>query len=331
MVLDSPNLSDHPIEWARYYAFGQTLATNGHLANWLPESTHNPDLTLSFAAEPPLEWNPALSEPIFSSRSKSEDGRSVLTLYRLESCQVMRFAAMADFYIWSDRVVCVQQQIVPPHLMNTFLFANVLPFWLEIRGYLTLHASAVNLSGAAVAFIGHSQNGKSTLAGAFLQEGYPLLSDDVLPLGTKADSFWAYPGYAAMRMWPEEAEHFLAHHEDLERVHPEFTKRYVPVGEDKFGAFHNHACPLNRIYILERQEASNLPNGVEIKSVSHRDAMIELLRYSFVTRLAEAAGLAPDRFTFLAGLAQDIPLRRLIYPNGYEYLPQVRQAILADG
>lgn len=331
MVLNGPRISEHPTEWARYYVFGQTLATNGHLASWLQASTNPPDLTLLFAAEPPLEWDPVLSKPIFSSQSKSEDGQSVLSLYRLESCEVMRFPALADFYIWPDQVVCVQRQDLPTHSMNTLLFANVLPFWLEMRGYFTLHASAVNLSGEAVAFIGHSQNGKSTLAGALLQDGFPLLSDDVLPLCSKENSFWAYPGYPAMRMWPEEAEHFFTHHEDLERVHPELTKRYVPVGEDKFGAFYNHACLLNRIYILERQETSDFKNGVEIKNVSHRDAVIELLRYSFVTRLAEAAGLAPDRFAFLAGLAQNIPLRRLIYPSGYEYLSQVRHAILADG
>jgi hypothetical protein len=131
-------------------------------------------------------------------------------------------------------------------------------------------------------------------------------------------------------MWPNEAEHFLTEYEHLERVHPEFSKRYVPVGEDQFGLFCDHPCPLGRIYLLERREASDLPAGLEIRAVSHRDAVIETLRYSFITRLSEAVGLAPARFNFISGLVQKVPVRRLIYPSGYEYLPQVRLSILND-
>ena len=133
-----------------------------------------------------------------------------------------------------------------------------------------------------------------------------------------------------MRMWPNTIEHFITEYEHLERVHPEFAKRYVPVGGDQFGSFRDHPCPLGRIYILERQGEAGLPAGPEIEVVSHRDAVIELLRYSFITRLSEAVGLAGDRFDFLSGLVQKVPVRRLICPSGYEYLPQIRQAILSD-
>jgi hypothetical protein len=242
----------------------------------------------------------------------------------------MSFLDLADFYLWPDQVIGCTRKDVPVHTMNSLLFANVLPFWLGLKGFVTVHASAVSLSGKAVAFVAHSRNGKSTLAASLLQEGHLLLTDDVLPVIRHEADYLAYPGYPAMRMWPDEAEHFLAGYEDLERVHPELSKRYVPVVGADFGAFCDHPCPLERIYILERREAADLPNGPVIKSVSHRDAVIELLRYSFITRLAESAGLAPDRFDLFAGLVRSIPLRRLVYPSGYEFLPQVRQAILTD-
>jgi hypothetical protein len=242
----------------------------------------------------------------------------------------MQFTDLADYYLWPGRVICHLRQETPLHLMNVQLLTSVLPFWLELRGYVTIHASAVSLAGKAVGFIAHSRDGKSTLAAALLQDGCPLLTDDVLPLSRQASGYWANPGFPAMRMWPAEAEHFVRRSEDLERVHPDYTKRYVPVSEQDFGLFCDHPCPLGCIYVLERREASELAGGPEIKAVPSREAVIELLRYSFVTRLSQAVGLAPDRFNFFAGLVRDTPVRRLLYPSGYEHLPQVRRAILAD-
>jgi hypothetical protein len=330
MVLNNNPGPDNPLPLVSYRAFGHTLASNRSLPGWLATTDHLPDLSLSFVSVPPFEWDPAQLQPVFSSQTKTKDGQSLLTLYRYGTCEIMRFRDAADFYIWSDRVVCCEQQAVPAHTMNSLLFANVLPFWLELKGLITIHASAITMADKAVAFIAHSRNGKSTLAASMLQEGCSLLTDDVLPVIRQGADFWAYPGYPAMRMWPGEAEHFLTTYEELERVHPEFTKRYVPMNAVDLGEFCDRPCPLERIYILERREVSALQDSLEIKSLTHRDALIELLRYSFVTHLAEAAGLAPNRFDFLAGLVRKVTVRRLIYPSGYEYLPQVRQAILTD-
>jgi hypothetical protein len=287
-------------------------------------------LTISFVTQAPIEWKPANTIPAFSSQMKTDEGKSILTLFSLGTCKMIRFLEYADFYLWPEQLVCRLHESAPSHLIQSFLFANVLPFWLELKGFVTLHASAVNISGKAIAFLAHSRNGKSTLAASLVREGFPLLTDDVLPLRLKESVYLAYPGYPAMRMWPDEAEHFLTEYEHLERVHPELSKRYVPVGDDQFGQFCDHPCLLERIYILERRETSDLPAGLEMKRVSHRDALIELLRYSFITRLAEAAGLAADRFDFFSGLVQKAPVRRLIYPSGYEHLPEIRRSIHSD-
>jgi len=314
----------------RYRLFGHTIASTRPLASWLPPSFDPPDLTISFVSQAPIEWNPADAVPVFSSQMKTDEGKSVLVLYILGTCNLIRFLEYADFYLWPDRLVCCLHESAPAYLIRNFMLANVLPFWLELKGYVTIHASAVNISGNAIAFLAHSRNGKSTLAASLVREGFPLLTDDVLPLCLEDGIYWAYPGYPAVRMWPDEAKHFLTEYEHLERVHPEITKRYVPVGDGQLGPFCDHPCPLERIYLLERRETSDSPAGPELKRVSHRDALIELLRYSFITRLAEAAGLAAGRFDFFSSLAQKVPVSRLIYPSGYEHLPQVWQEILSD-
>lgn len=330
MVLNRAEGLDGVSGWFSFRAYGHTIACNRPVPGWLPQASDSPDLALIFSASPPVDWQPAQHQPAFLGLVKNRDGKSLLSLYRLEACPVMRFLDRADFYLWPDRVICCLQQDLPAFALNTLLLANVLPFWLELKGFVTIHASAVSLSGQAVAFIAHSHRGKSTLAASMLQQGFSLLTDDVLPLVPQEAGYLAYPGFPAMRMWPDETEHFFARVDDLEKVHPEYSKRYVPLAEMDRGAFSDQPSQLKRIYILERRESSDLPDGPRIEGVSTRDAVIELLRYSFVTRLAEAAGLAPNRFKFLTGMVQKIPLSRLVYPSGYEYLPQIRQVILAD-
>ena len=60
------------------------------------------------------------------------------------------------------------------------LLGCVLGVLLHQRGLFTLHASAVSVGGAAVAFIGAKHAGKSTMAAALHARGHAMLADDVL-------------------------------------------------------------------------------------------------------------------------------------------------------
>ena len=240
------------------------------------------------------------------------------------------------------------------HLIEIIFLGEVLSFWLERQGIPALHASAVLIGGRAVAFLSSNQGGKSGLAATLMQSGHPLLTDDILPVEEHNGVFLGRPGYPTMRMWPDEAAYFLGAYEHLPLVHPELSKRRVPVGGDGFGSFCDTSQPLACIYLPERRDASGAsttseisavghpgrhpsqPDGavpntdVEILPVSPRDAVIELIRHSFSAHQVEAAGLAPQRLNFFARLAQKVPMRRLIYPASFEHLPRVREAILGD-
>jgi hypothetical protein len=74
------------------------------------------------------------------------------------------------------------------------LIAQVLPFAALLRGLEVFHASAVVWQGEAVAFLGPSGAGKTSLALALCQEDASFLADDVLALESRDDDLLAHPG-----------------------------------------------------------------------------------------------------------------------------------------
>jgi hypothetical protein len=164
-----------------------------------------------------------------------------------------------------------------------------------------------------------------------MQAGCPLLTDDILAVEKQGGRFIGHPGYPQMRLWPTETRRFLPHCRDLPKVHPQCSKRRVPVGtEGGLGDFCRIARPIHCVYLPERRAAGKGGKGIRITSVSPREAVIEAIRRSFMPRLVEAIGLQPQRLRFFAQMFRRAPMRRISFPSGFQHLPRVRDAILDD-
>ena len=71
-----------------------------------------------------------------------------------------------------------------PDLLSVLVSGTLLAFVLTMRGETVLHASAVQVGDAALAFVGASGMGKSTMATLLCADGARLVTDDVLRLDT---------------------------------------------------------------------------------------------------------------------------------------------------
>ena len=71
-----------------------------------------------------------------------------------------------------------------PDLLPVLVSGSLLAFVLTMRGEAVLHASAVQVGDAALAFVGASGMGKSTMATLLCADGALLVTDDVLRLDT---------------------------------------------------------------------------------------------------------------------------------------------------
>lgn len=165
-----------------------------------------------------------------------------------------------------------------------------------------------------------------------MQAGYPLLTDDILPVVRQEETFLGRPGYPNMRMWPEQSDYFLGLNQNLGIIHPKLSKRYVPVGAGGFGTFSNRPQPLACFYLPQqrRNDPGKSEPQIEITPIPPSAAVMELVRHSFTCHILEALGWQSQRLDFFAQLVQHVPVRRITYPSGFHHLPRVREAILED-
>ncbi len=82
----------------------------------------------------------------------------------------------------------------PQEVWQRFLIGQVLPLAALVSGLEILHASAVVIDGRAVAFVGPSGAGKTSLALELCRNGAEFLADDVLALEPKGSTPMAQPG-----------------------------------------------------------------------------------------------------------------------------------------
>lgn len=93
-----------------------------------------------------------------------------------------------------------------PDDWQRFLIAQVLPFAAALNGLEVLHASALAFGDRALALIGASGAGKTSLALAAARLGAMLITDDVLALEHDEDRLLAHPGSPLAGVAHTEAE-----------------------------------------------------------------------------------------------------------------------------
>lgn len=310
-----------------YRLYGLTLASDFPFQNKFPAGSGSPDLWFRSVRIRPErnEWR--LTKPVFASTGRTDNGEPLLSVYRMKGYDVVHFASLVNFYLWPEKIIAEVLDPSHDYIVEIRFLGEILSIWLELHGVPTIHASAVVVEDGAVGFMTTNKGGKSALAAAMMAEGCPLLTDDILPLEVCDGTVIGRPGYPQMRMWPDEADFFTGGHENLEIVHPWYTKRRVPVGGGGFGRFCNERKPLKALYIPERTEDHD---SVTIDPVPPSDALFELVSHSFSARIVEALGFQVPRMNFFATLVMQVPVRRVRFPSGFHNLSRVGDALFND-
>ena len=311
--------------------FGHVIESDFTFTTCLESASGRVDLNISADEVEGDSFVPILADwvPVYLSKEVLEDAQSAVSLYRKNGMYRFRFAGTADFFLRPDSIHCRSVAGRPPEVIELCLLGIVMALWLELKGIPALHASAVVVDCGAVCFCRGSSPGKSTTAMQFLTSGYPLLTDDILPLGIRNGEVFGYPGYPLARIWPKEARHFFKSTQDFRIVHPHYTKLRIPVNDKENLKFSNTQMPVRALYILDKVRNAGRSNIV-IEPVSAGESVITLIRNSFVAEMVEASGIQSSRLQTLSEIASQIPVRRIFKPSGHHHLPAVMNAILRD-
>lgn len=170
------------------------------------------------------------------------------------------------------------------------------------QGHLVLHGSAINVNGNAIAFLGNSGSGKSTMATFLSKKGYPLITDDVLV--TRMDENYqpfVVSSFPKVKIWDDTIE-FMDDKKDKIQIHPEIKKYFYTV--PNYSKL--ESMPLKSIYIFD----DGIKN--EIIVLNHQDALINVLKNVYCINILDND---TDRksidFLQCADLIKNVPVKIL--------------------
>lgn len=314
---------------ARYFLYGYTLETDHPLVSHLEPSASAPDLTFTCGRD--SEPGAGALEVVYESPLQNADGDPMFALLRAETGFRLLYPGTASFDIRHDRIHCRLLNPADDYWVEIGLLGPVLSFWLELRGLVALHASAVVHRGRALGFMAASKSGKTSLAASFVQAGASLLTDDILPIRVPDQGApLALAGFPQFRMWPDQAVEFGILSEDYPLAHPDFAKVRMPASA--VGRFHAGTAPLAALILPERFSPSEGSDAQEVEVTWTRlagpELVLILLQSSFAASVLERLpDMQVTRLDRISRIAERVPAFRLRYPAGYDRLPSVRDEI----
>ena len=174
-------------------------------------------------------------------------------------------------------------------------------FLLRLRGRVCLHASVVSMRDGAVAFMGPTEAGKSTLAAAMSEKGYPIISDDILTLTELDGALSAVPAYPRVQLRQRSVAALWGSTEALPRISEGWEKRYLTLPVGRFETRHQ---PLGAIYLLTGR--SEDWDGPRIEPLQGAGALRSLIANTYAFKVFDKE-MRTYEFDLLSRLVREVP------------------------
>jgi|GEM_PF-1704388 len=360
-----------------YKAFGLEISSEIELpgmieGNELMEGSDNPDVKITLGNVDPSQVTPAEVE----GPNYRVTGGDVYLWW--DDIGKIRISDGKQVTVESERDLESSDElnIIP------FLLGPVMALLLHQRGFLVLHGSAVNMcrgkvaprvardnmvsselvsselihdnvSSAAVAFLGHRGNGKSTTAIHLYVEGYPLVADDILAIKfDNKGSPVVYPGYPHVRL-SEEAYNQVKEHTDI------LTPIRTLAGKvfcDASHQFSPEPVNLERIYVIEKVLGDDQDNNPEIRDenktgkmdkgilvedaksnktrsrisvLKSQENLIDLIRHSVANRIFQQT-TQKENLILCAQLLNNVTVKKLVLVHSFDSIQDMVRVVEED-
>jgi hypothetical protein len=243
----------------------------------------------------------------------------------------IRYDEMFDFLVspLGDRILYRMLASVTSGCFQTYLLGRVFSHALVKMGHEPLHAATVIVDGRAVAFLGASAFGKSTLAASFIAAGHPVLTDDVLRTEECDGGYIAFSGPPCLKLLPKSARLIfpdLTQGVPINHHNPKVSKLLFLLPPERVSAGN---APLAAIYVLTGPRKVYRKQRIVVGSMSPREALMSLISFTHNDVLDSPLRMR-RQFEFAVRLRAAVPMRSLAYPRIMSLQEEVRDAVFAD-
>jgi hypothetical protein len=297
-----------------YSVFGLSIQANRPIPGLdagEPQAAPDVQILLGVCPDEKSRTTTSTARLAYVSSITTDMGEPVLRMWKLADGGLLHGAYYDGTKFWMDRagtklwVTWPENSSVESTAL--YLLGPVLAIVLRQRGVVCLHASAVVVHDRAIIFAGPEEAGKSTTAAAFARRGFPILSDDVVPLAERDGTFFAFPGSPQLRLWPESVEMLFGPNDSLPRLLPDWEKRRLAAGDHR-SRFWSRPCEVASIYVLgERCADETAPRS---ESMSQQAALMALVANGYASNFVDTKMLG-DELMLLGRLVSNVPVRRL--------------------
>jgi hypothetical protein len=288
----------------RYSAYGLALESNWPLPGVQRTRSPTVDVTLELDDRPPLvEASAAATTDVRGSRAIRRPPEGGL-LFLLAS-----HAGSRAWTMWvhpsGTRIEVRRRGPVALDDISMLVLSSGLPAALAMRGVPILHGCALAGPDGAIAVLGESGAGKSTIAAAAIGRGQALLADDVVALAVRGGGVEVLPGLAQIRLHTDAVRRLgpdPARTRRLFQAARASDKSWVELSVERANL---SAEPrrLVAIHVLGERQAG----AARIEPLDSGAALTALLRFTHAGYATEATARAAQ-LPFWARLARDVPV-----------------------
>ena len=279
------------------------------------------DVTISVGAPRPATLEPPPGRRLLHL----ETDRALFTATATSNGYRLRFYRTCDFAITADlRTVTIHADAgADPDTIGVLITGTLLSFLLALREEPVLHGSAVQVGGSAVAFVGSSGMGKSTMATLCCAAGAQLITDDVLRLDLDAGRPRCHLGGTSLRL-RKAATDLSA----LFGAAP--VRRVTGDGRDALTMTPSvqDLLPLAALVIPAPQHESALPRP-ELVHLEPKQALLALLQFPRIVGW-EDPDVLDRQLQELGVIVEQVPVYVARLPWGPPFSPSLAGDLMAD-
>jgi hypothetical protein len=242
---------------------------------------------------------------------------------------LLRVPGIARYLVLEGREVIVEPADGALALdVRAYLLGTIFAVLCHQRGLLPLHASAVSSNGGVIAFLGHSGEGKSSLAANLARRGFPIVADDICLVDARgAGPAMVIPVAPWLKLWRTSLDQLgLAAH-GLDPVFSQDDKYRFPVEQVV------ERQPIRKLIFLERragllQQSEGSPGRpAEIRAVTPLRALPLLMNLTHQVYLLEASGRREENFLHCGRVVAQAKAYCVSRPWGFAHMDSAVDAI----